>query len=343
MMVKENPADDWNTEREKLLQSKLSELGLKLEGTRLEKIVDDLYEELESAKIRLKPKVYLSDEWGCPEGLPIIGIPFYLADEKLSRIEDEIMEDIEAESDEEILRYLRHEAGHAFNYAYKLYETEEWHDVFGPYSRPYSEDYRPDPFSLNFVRHIPGWYAQKHPDEDFAETFAVWLTPDSNWLETYKDWGCYKKLLYVDRIVAKYGPMAPLVTAENYDVACDLRGSITEHYEKFRAEECEVPAYFDGDLKDIFASKVPPGKEDDWLPAQQFLMKHRRSLVRNITYWTGLNDATVRSLIQHFVDRCKSLELYVDPEKSLEVLMEMSAYATTLCMNKLNKGHFIMK
>lgn len=343
MVFKENPTDDWCAEREKLLQSKLSDLGLKLEGTRLEKIVDRLYEELENAKIRLKPMVYLADEWGCPDGLPIIGIPFYLADEKLSRIEDEIMEGIEAESDEEILRYLRHEAGHAFNYAYKLYETEEWHKLFGPYSRPYKEDYRPNPFSLNFVRHIAGWYAQKHPDEDFAETFAVWLTPDSNWRERYKDWGCYKKLVYVDRTVGKYGPMAPLVTAAEYDVACDLRGSISEHYEKFRAEEVEVPAYFDGDLKDIFARKVPPGKKNDWLPAHQFFIKHRRSLVRNITYWTGLNDATVRSLLQHFADRCKSLELFVNSEKSPEVLMEMTAYATTLCMNKLYKGHFIIK
>ena len=75
-MFKENPADDWHTEREKLLQSKLYELGLKLEGTRLEKIVDGLYIELESAKIRLKPKVYLSDEWGCLEGLPNHRDPF---------------------------------------------------------------------------------------------------------------------------------------------------------------------------------------------------------------------------------------------------------------------------
>jgi len=343
MMFKENLSDDWSTEREKLLQSQLNNLGLKLEGTRLEKIVDRLYQELERAKIRLKPKVYLSDEWGCPEGLPIIGIPFYLADEKLSRIEDEIMEGIEAESDEEILLYLRHEAGHAFNYAYKLYETEEWHKMFGPYSRPYHEDYRPDPFSLNFVRHIPGWYAQKHPDEDFAETFAVWLTPDSNWRERYKDWGCYKKLLYVDDIVAKYGPTEPLVTCENFDESRDLCGSISEHYERFRSEPVEVPAYFDGDLKDIFAKKVPPGKENSWPPAHQFLLKHRRSLIRNITYWTGINDVTVRSLLQHFADRAKSLQLYVNTEKSLEILMELTAYATTLCMNKLYKGQFIIK
>jgi hypothetical protein len=298
---------------------------------------------LEGANIRLKPKVYLSDEWGCPEGLPIIGIPFYLADEKLSRIEEEIMEGIEAESDEEILRYLRHEAGHAFNYAYKLYETEEWHKLFGPYSRPYKEDYKPDPFSLNFVRYIAGWYAQKHPDDDFAETFAVWLDPDSNWRERYKGWGCYKKLVYVDKIVRKYGLKDPLVTAESYDVVCDLYGSISEHYERFREEEIKVPAYFDGDLKDIFTTKVPWGKQNDWPPAHQFIIKHKKALVRNIIYWTGVGDAAVKSLVQHFIDRCKSLELYVEPEKSIEVLMELSAYATALCMNKLYKGHFIVK
>lgn len=340
-MFKETPSDDWHADREKLLQCKLSEIGLKIEGTRLETIVDRLYKELDDAKIRLKPRIYLSDEWGCPEGLPIIGVPFYLADEKLSRIENELMDGIEAETDEEILRYLRHEAGHAFNYAYKLYETKAWGKVFGPYSRPYTEDYKPYPFSRNFVRHIAGWYAQKHPDEDFAETFAVWLSPDSDWRETYKDWGCYKKLVYVDKIIAQYGPMDPVVIADNYDVSCDLQGSITEHYERFKTEESELPAYFDVDLKEIFSMKVMQGNEDAWLSADQFLVKHRRSLIRNITYWTGLNDTTVRSLIQHFVIRCKSFEFYVNPEKSDQVLMEITVYATTLCMNNLYKGHFV--
>lgn len=333
----------WLAERERLLKTKLTELGLKLEGTRLEMLVNRLYEDLERTGIEFRPKAYLSDEWGCPDGIPIIGIPFYLADEKLSRIEDEIMDGIEAESDEEILRYLRHEAGHAFNYAYKLYETEEWHHIFGPYSRPYRDTYKPNPFSQNFVRHIAGWYAQKHPDEDFAETFAVWITPDSNWQTAYEGWGCYKKLLYVDGIVKKFGTTAPLVTAEDYDATNDLTGSIGEHYEQFREEPIDVPAYFDGDLKDIFERTVPPGKETEWPGAHQFLMKHRRELVRNINYWTGLNEATVKSLVHHFVERCKLLDLYVNPDKSCETLMEMTAYATTLSMNKLYKRDFIIK
>jgi Putative zinc-binding metallo-peptidase len=342
-MFEEKASDNWTAEREALLQRKISELGLRLEGTRLEKIVERLYEELEKAEIKVKPKVYLSDEWGCPEGIPIIGIPFYLADEKLSRIEDEIMEGIEAQSDEEILRYLRHEAGHAFNYAYKLYETPEWRRIFGPYSRPYSEFYSPNPFSLNYVRHIPGWYAQKHPDEDFAETFAVWLDPHSDWRNTYKEWGCYSKLLYVDRIVLKCKSVEPLVTAENYDVTVDLSGSIDEHYKNFQPDESEVPAFFDSDLRDIFQKRADSGMEKDLLSAHQFLAKHRRNLVKNINYWTGLHESTVRSLINHLAERSKLLDLYVHPNLSPETLVQITAYATTLCMNKLYKHDFIIK
>ena len=183
MPFTERSPDTWRQEREQLLQRRIGELGLKIEGTRLEPLVQRLYADLEAAGIDFKPKVYLADEWGCPDGVPIIGIPFYLADERLARLENEMMGSLEAEADEEIVSYLRHEAGHALNYAYRLYEADDWRALFGPYSRPYREDYEPNPFSRQFVRHLPGWYAQKHPDEDFAETFAGWLNPASNWRE----------------------------------------------------------------------------------------------------------------------------------------------------------------
>ncbi|MDQ2980216.1 MAG: putative zinc-binding metallopeptidase, partial [Acidobacteriota bacterium] len=182
---------------QEILTKPIKELGLKLEGSPLERLVQQLYRELERKGLRkFRPLCYLSDEWGCPSGEPVIGIPFYLADPKLARLEKE-MNDLEDER--EILMYLRHEAGHAFNYAYELYKTPEWRDLFGPFRRAYRDDYRPVPFSRRFVRHIAGWYAQKHPDEDFAETFAVWLTPRSQWRHRYKGWGALAKLRYVDR------------------------------------------------------------------------------------------------------------------------------------------------
>jgi hypothetical protein len=340
----EAPSGDWSERREKILQMKISDLGLKLEGTRLEPLIEQLYQELHAAGIKLKPKVYLTDEWGCPEGIPVIGVPFYLADERLSLLQEELLEGIEGGSDEEILLYLRHEAGHAFNYAYRLHETEEWRDLFGPYSRPYREDYQPNPFSRSFVRNISGWYAQKHPDEDFAETFAVWLTPDSNWREVYRDWGCYKKLLYVDKIVRELGGTDPVVSGEEYETAREeLQYSISEYNRLYSPKRIEVPDYFDADLKDIFESSIPRGNQNEWQPAHEFLLEHRRQLVDNICYWTGLGEAVVRSLILHFIDHADDLKLWVDPDKKAETLIELTVYTTTLCMNRLYKGDFIIK
>jgi hypothetical protein len=333
---------DWSDEREALLQRKIDELGLAIEGTRLEPLIQQLYEELERAGIGLKPPVYLSDEWGCPEGIPVIGIPFYLADERLRRLEDELMEGVEAESDEEIISYLRHEAGHAFNYAYRLYETEEWHELFGPYSRPYREEYEPNPFSRNFVRYLPGWYAQKHPDEDFAETFAVWLDPNSNWREAYAGWGCYPKLLYVDRMAEQLGRMPPAVTPEGFVPGGELGTSLAEHYRRFGHHKVEVPAYFDGDLKDLF-ERGPPPEGASWEPADRFLARHRRSVVGNIAYWTGLSESIVRGLIDHFIERSRLLNLWIRSDSEQELLLELVAYATTLCMNRLYKGDFVIK
>jgi hypothetical protein len=338
----ESNRNQWSEEREALLQRRIDELGLKIEGTRLEPLIQQLYRELDQAGISLKPRVYLSDEWGCPEGIPVIGIPFYLADERLRRLEDELMEGVEAESDEEILSYLRHEAGHAFNYAYRLYETEEWHKLFGPYSRPYRDDYEPNPFSRNFVRHLPGWYAQKHPDEDFAESFAVWLDPESNWRETYAEWGCYPKLLYVDRIARAIGRTSPPVTAEGFVPGAELGTSLAEHYRRFGHRPVEVPAYFDGDLKDLFA-RGPKPENAEWEPADRFISRARRQLVGNISYWTGLNENIVRGLIEHFAERARALDLWLAPEDEQRTLLELVAYATTLCMNRLYKGDFVIK
>src|SRR5215813_15099488 len=169
-----------------LLDTRICDLGLKLEGSAAEKFVEQLYRELEAKGLtKFRPACYLTDEWGCPSGEPVIGIPFYLAHVALSELEKEAHD---LEDAREIMMYLRHEAGHAFTYAYRLHHSPEWRQLFGPFRRPYRENYRPVPFSRDFVRHLPGWYAQKHPDEDFAETFSVWLTPAFPWRERYAGW-----------------------------------------------------------------------------------------------------------------------------------------------------------
>ncbi|HYR28470.1 MAG TPA: putative zinc-binding metallopeptidase, partial [Thermoanaerobaculia bacterium] len=162
-----------------VLPLRIRDLGMSLESSPVAELVRHLYAELEAKGLRhFRPLCYLSDEWGSPSGEPVIGIPFYLGDPRVKHLED-AMHDVETER--ETMMYLRHEAGHAFSHAYELYRTTEFRDVFGSVRKPYRDDYPFIPFSRDYVRYIPGWYAQKHPDEDFAETFAVWLDPQSHW------------------------------------------------------------------------------------------------------------------------------------------------------------------
>jgi hypothetical protein len=336
--------DAWSARRQRLLQSKIEDLRLKIEGTYLEPIIGRLYAELEGAGIDLKPRVYLAEEWACPDGVPVIGIPFYLADPALTRIEDEMMDGVEAQSEHEILSYLRHEAGHAFDYAYKLHETDRWRALFGDMSLPYRDEYAPLPFSRNFVVHIPAWYAQKHPDEDFAETFAVWLDPHSNWRERYRAWGCYDKLLYVDAVVKEVGRTPPVVSGADFDFASEqLAYSIADHYARSQPELTEVGDAFDAELRQIFRSGPATADDATSIDAHLFVLQHRRTLVRRLSHWTGLYDVRVKSLIHSLVDRIGTLGLRLDPQEGSHALIDLTAFAATLCMNRLYKGDFVVK
>src|SRR5687767_5997438 len=273
-----------------LLSKQICALGLKLEGSPMERFVADLYRELEAKGLRrFQPRTYLTDEWGCPSEEPIIGIPFYLADAKLAQLGKHVDE---LEDAREIRMYLRHEAGHAFNYAYKLYETREWRELFGPFNRPYRERYKPVPFDRNYVRHIEGWYAQKHPDEDFAETFAVWLTPGSRWRDRYRGWPARRKLQYVDRTARRVGDVEPLVRIASTDITVEeMNMTVGEFFRCQQPALTPIDVTFENDLRDLF-SRRRKGRQ----AASDFVRAHRADLINKIEYWTGVPRPVVRAL-----------------------------------------------
>ena len=240
-----------------VLGKRIRELGLRLEGSPVEPYVRQLYKELERRGLhKFRPVCYLTDEWGCPDMQPVLGIPFYLADPNLGKLERAI-DDLE--DGREIMRYMRHEAGHVFNYAYRLYTRPDWRAIFGPFDRPYRDKYRPVPFSRNYVRHMEGWYAQKHPDEDFAETFAVWLTPGSAWRRRYKGWPAMRKLRYVDRMARAFGDQEPLVRTGEVDITVDdMRLTVEEFYRRAEKErDMRIDLAMDAHLSEIFLTRKP--------------------------------------------------------------------------------------
>ncbi len=325
----------WHEEREKLLRSRISDLQLRIEGSEIEPLVQKLYGELDKKGLQFKPPIYLTDEWGCPEGTPIIGVPFYLADRNLALIERELSENLETPA--ESIMYLRHECGHTFNYAYVLYEREDWHRVFGPYSRPYIEAYKPNPFSREYVRHIAGWYAQKHPDEDFAETFAVWLDPTSNWETDYAGTAALNKLQYVDRVLREIAAQPPKVPPTTRDAPIEEMTYTVQDYYAHRAEpRVDVPRWFDGDLRQLFEDEGGSGR----VSAAPFLREKRLDLINEVSYWTGVHLGIVRSLVDHLIDRTTALDLFLIEENAQRYLLSFAAMVTTLSLNYLHHDKF---
>jgi Putative zinc-binding metallo-peptidase len=253
-----------------------------------------------------------------------------LARPELAQIEKE---NNDLETDREIMMYLRHEAGHAFNYAYKLHRTPEWKQVFGSYRRPYRENYRPVLFSRDYVRYLPGWYAQKHPDEDFAETFAVWLTPRSGWRKRYRGWGAIAKLRYMERIARDLANADPLRKRGEPDVtAAQMEMTVGEFYRNSTDQIPPLEVIQDGDLAAVLnASK----KSKSARPAENFLREHRKTMVDQIARWTAMQRPAVRRLMEAIEKRSAELRLMIDRKNEMEYLSEVTVFATTLVMNHL--------
>src|SRR6186997_1600932 len=238
-----------------LWSTPIRDLGLTIEGTRLEPILAEFSEELRQIGIiRVRPRFYLSTEWGVPFETVAIAIPFYLARPDLTALHAERVGHVEGFDRADILKYLRHEMGHVINYAYRLYDQEEWVKQFGSITQPYKEEYRPEPFSRRFVRHLPGWYAQKHPDEDWAETFAVWMTPGADWRADYAGWPeALAKLTFCDQIMKLLADREPPVTAEELDEDVgDMGYSVEQYYKDLSIDGVEFPPGLDGSLRAIF-------------------------------------------------------------------------------------------
>jgi hypothetical protein len=327
---------------QELLSRPIRELGLTLAGSPVERFVEQLYRELDAKGLsKFRPACYLTDEWGCPSGEPIIGIPFYLAHAALAQLEKETRD---LEDAREIMMYLRHEAGHAFTYAYKLHNKPEWKQIFGPFRRPYRDNYRPAPFSRDYVRHLPGWYAQKHPDEDFAETFAVWLTPRSNWRKRYRGWGAMEKLRYLNRLARQLGKSDPARRRGQTDITVDeMETTVAEFYHKdghqAAHEEVAVTELTpDTDLRDIFPVSK---RRKSALPAREFLHQHRKAVIDKVAQWTGAQRPLIKTLMDTIEKRAGELDLRADKTRSAEHLAEVTAYVTALVMTYVTKGKFI--
>ena len=325
---------------EQLLDVPISALGVSLEDNpNLIQMRDKLYGELDHRDLKIKPHMWLSDEWFVPDGIPGIAIPFYMASTRLMRLERKQMLEVEGGSKPWCMRILRHEAGHAIDIAFRLHRRKRYREVFGRYNDPYPEYYRPKPRSKNYVQHLEPWYAQSHPAEDFAETFAVWLQSKSKrqWQQRYQGWKALEKITYVDELMSSIaGKKAPVKSRAKVDPVHRLKHTLRTHYEERHTRyDINYSTSFDQDLKKLFTQ---PAKTRRNKTAAAFLERNRRKFCRDVAQWTGEYQYNINQVIRVMIDRCRSLDLRV-PADNRELERDTLLMLTVHTMNYLYRGN----
>lgn len=329
---------EWAAYRdEDLLDLKFSGLNLRLEETLIQQRIHQLYDELENRDLRFRPHCWLAEEWFSPDGIPGIAIPFYLAHPRLAKLEARQMLEVEGGTERWCMKLLRHEAGHAICTAFQLHRRKRWKQVFGHHNKPYPTHYTPRPKSRNFVLHLEWWYAQSHPAEDFAETFAVWMRSHSKWRSQYQGWPALKKLEYMDELMDSIAGRKPLVrTRKQVEPISRLGKTLRDHYrEKREHYGVEVPEFYDGELHRLFPQDSGNGRRRS---AAAFLKRIAPELCRLCARGTGEYPYVIAQLLQDMIIRCRKLNLKLTrPEE--EVKTDVAIFITVQTINYLHRVH----
>jgi hypothetical protein len=318
----------------------MCDLDVDLETPFLKECISQVLEDLERQGIAFKPHFWMSAEWFTPTGIPGCAVPFYLAHPRLMRLERKQMLDVEGGTAPSCMKILRHEVGHAIDHAYHLHRRRKWQQIFGKSSKPYPEFYQPWPFSRRYVLHLDYWYAQSHPDEDFAETFAVWLRPRSGWRKRYQGWPAMRKLEYVDELMREIARKKPAVsTRAVHEPLARIRRTLREYYaEKQKLYEKEYPSFYDQDLRRLFSAAPEHARNTS---AATFLRRIRNDVRRRVARWTGEYQYTLDLVLADMISRCRELNLHVaGSERRLKT--DLCILLTVQTMNYLHTGRHRM-
>ncbi len=313
---------------QKFLTTRICDLDLDVEES-LGPLLKRLRKELRNYRILLWPDFYFGNEWGCVNKTISISIPFYYAKNELRELEGEVLKD------EEIIKTLRHEVGHAINYAYKLWQRKDWESTFGNFNKKYREGYlyRVNPWSKSYVRHLhylgDPHYAQKHPDEDWAETFAIWLAPRSNWKEKYRTWpNALEKLNYVDQVMKEIAGKEPInLKRKREGEYTTIEDTVSQWYGlDGEMLDQELQEYLK-DMNELFTpSKDHPRR---LLPAWKLIRRYARILSDRVSLWiSGSNQHSIRKTLRRWEAICRSESLGYLPEEEERKLIELTTLLT---------------
>ena len=330
------PWASWSID--KLFDMRICDLDLRIESGELEGRIARLYGELHERGFAFRPHFWLSDDWFTPDGVPGVAIPFFLAHPRLKRLEEDLMLEVEGGTRDWCMKLLRHETGHALANAYQLHRKRSWQKQFGKSSTKYPDTYLPRPYSKRFVIHLENWYAQAHPAEDWAETFAVWLTPNSDWRKRFRGWPALKKLEYVDALMKEIKTQRPIITnRQQENPVRAIRMTLREYYLQKQARYgTDSAEFYDRDLRRLFSDKEEHKSNEK---ASHYIRRVRIEIVGIVSRWTGEYNYRVSEVLKEMIHRCDELGLRVVQDDEA-MKLQIVTCLTTLVMRQLYSGGF---
>jgi hypothetical protein len=313
---------------QKFLTTRIGDLELDVNES-LAPCLKRLRKELRAHRILLWPDFYFGNEWGCVNKRISISVPFYLATPELRELEGE------SPTNEELTKTLRHETGHAVNYAYKLWQKKEWKETFGDFNKKYRDGYlyRVNPWSKSYVRHLhylgDPHYAQKHPDEDWAETFAIWLDPRSRWDVKYRNWPhALDKISCVDRLMEEIAGKEPLETRRKREGVYSTIDETVSEWWGLDGEmlDDELQEYLK-DMSELFIK--PLNGRRNLLPAWKLIRKYARLLAEQVSQWiSGSNRNSIRKSLRQWEAICRNESLGYPAEEEEKKVVELTTLLT---------------
>lgn len=324
-----------------LLDVRICDLDLKVEQSTLWPFIKRIWKDLEARDLRFKPHFWLGEEFFTPDGIPGVAVPFYLSHPQLIKLERQQMYEAEGSNSRMAMRILRHETGHAIDHAFHLTRRRERQKIFGKSSIKYPDLYSPKPFSRSFVINLENWYAQSHPVEDFAETFAVWFRPNYPWKRVYRNWPALKKLNYVDRLMEEIADRSPPNRSKaKMEPHTQIKKTLGEYYEdkknRFGLDQSE--AVYDQDLLRLFSADEEFKKNTS---ASRFIRKNSKEIRLKLARWTGQYSYLVQDFVDQIVNRCDELNLRLCRDEN-ETKEELLVFLAIRITNFLNEGGYML-
>lgn len=336
-----------DTLRLELLLTPLNRLDVSIEKSFFAEAIRIAKDDLKRLRITaLEPHFYLSTGYGTVAGTTSIALGFYDCNELLRRLNLQLRGF--QYSHDDIVNLVRHELGHAFAYAYKLYTRKDFRNTFNVrghyfYTYPVTDRYvqRVNPWSRDYVNPSGDHYAQKHPDEDFAETFTVLMQPRYRWEREYRNYpGALKKLRFVADLIRELGRQPPLADQSPYlfEPLSEFKMTVAQFF-KLRSTHAfrrRATGYIDPDLKALFAQPRPilrgnRKRERDYVHADNFIRKHKRAIVTQVSRWTGVSDVVVTDLLDKCSARSHALDLWVRKDQRERKLVEFTSFVSYRC------------